>query len=95
MSVVSGIDVMIGVLYYRVVSGMGRIQVILPYKVIRYITSHDCIYILTADDKRSIHLYEDMNITAVRQPTESQHYTHMSPLDKKQLPPNYENMNKF
>ena len=54
----------------------------------------------------SIHLYEDvnetsigeyadMNGTAVRQPTESQHYTHMSPLDKEQLPPNYENMNKF
>ena len=92
-----------------VVSGIGRIQVILPYKVIQYITSHNCIYIFTADDKRSIHLYEDvnetrteeyvdmnrMNRTAVRQPTESQHYTHMSPLDKKQLPPNYENMNKF
>ena len=55
------------------------------------------------------HLYEDMNEThtgeyvdmsgmdrtAVTQPTESQHYTHMSALDRKQLPPNYENMNKF
>ena len=55
--------------------------------------------ILTADHKKyntdEIPEYVDMNRTAVRQRTESQHYTHMSSLDKKQLPPTYENMHTY
>ena len=72
--------------------------------------SYTHIYILTADTSvKSIHLYEDMNETrtqdyvvmnrqkgtAVTQQSESQHYTHMSPLDRKQLPPNYENVKQI
>ena len=84
-------------------SEIKRIKV--SFLVSKHIHIH--IYILVVD--KSIHLYEDMNETrthdyvvmnrqmgtAVTQQTESQHYTHMSPLDRKQLSPNYENMNKF
>ena len=45
--------------------------------------------ILTVDHKKYMNEtpeYVDMNVTAVNQPADSQYYTHMSSLDKKQLP---------
>ena len=60
-----------------------------------YILSADATDITFMNQSKEYVDMHSVGITAVKQPTESQYYTHMSPLDRKQLPPNYENVQQL